>query len=209
MRCELTRPYPRVETETELSCGGSQNWFADRNFRLCGCGVVACADTLLYLRGREGLPQTEYIDYVNSLRRYFPLIPHRGIDGVRLAVGMNLCLRRAGLPVRAGWRVSRRGFWERLARMLADDLPAIVSIGPNFPRVWGKERLTLYRRTEEGGYEAAASTKAHFLTVLALDDEWMEVSSWGRRLWIRRADYERYMRAQGALLTNLLYLERR
>jgi hypothetical protein len=209
VRTELRGAYPAVEAGGKRSCGGSQNWFPDENFRRCGCGVIACADTLLYLRGRTELPQEEYMRYVNSLRRYFPLIPGRGIDGVRLAIGLNACFRRAGLPVRAGWSLSGRRFWDRLERMLADDLPAIVSIGPNFPRLWGRERVALYRRAEDGAYTEAERTHAHYLTALALDGEWMEVSSWGSRLSIRREEYERYMRAQGALMTNLLFLERR
>ena len=42
-----------------------------------------------------------------------------------------------------------------------------------------------------------------------LDETWMRVSSWGRELYIERAAYEDYMRAHGALFTNLLYLEKK
>lgn len=206
---ELKRPYPRIQYGETGSCGGNQGWFADGNFRRCGCGVVACADTLLYLRGRTGLPREEYIHYVNSLRKYFPLIPYRGIDGVRLAAGMNMCLRRASIPLRALWSASGRRFWDRLAAMLADDLPAILSIGPNFPRVWGAEELMLYRGAEDGGYVGAGRVKAHFLTATGLDGERIRVSSWGQELYIERAAYERYMRVSStALLTNLLQLRR-
>ena len=206
---ELKRPYPSVRNGEAGSCGGDQNWFADANFRRCGCGVIACADTLLYLRGQTALSRAEYMDYVNSLRRYFPLIPYRGIDGVRLAMGMNVCLRRAGLPLRAGWSASGRKFWDRLAAMLADDLPAVLSVGPGFPRVWSAEALTLYRRSEDGAYVEAGRARAHFLTATGLDGERIRVSSWGRELYIGRAAYERYMReSSAALLTNLLQLRR-
>ena len=206
---ELKRPYPCVQYGETGSCGGDQNWFADANFRRCGCGVIACADTLLYLRGRTALSREEYIDYVNSLRPYFPLIPYRGIDGMRLAMGMNLCLRREGLALRAGWSASGRLFWERLAAMLADNLPVVLSVGPNFPRVWGAEALALYRRAEDGGYVEAERVKAHFLTATGLDGERIRVSSWGKEFTIERAAYERYMRGSStALLTNLLQLRR-
>jgi len=208
VRTELKRPYPCVRTEGGVSYGGNQNWFPDENFRRCGCGVVACADTLLYLRDRRELTREEYFAYIASLRRYFPLIPRRGIDGVRLALGMNVCLRRFALPLRARWSVSGGRFWGRLERMLADDLPAVIAIGPNFPKLWGKERLMLYRRTAEGEYHASEQTRAHFLTATGLDGEWMRVSSWGRELYIRRAEYDRYMRTQGALFTNVLDLHR-
>ena len=206
---ELKRPYPHILDGETASCGGDQGWFADGNFRRCGCGVIACADTLLYLCGQTALPREEYINYVNSLRKYFPLVPHRGIDGVRLAIGMNVCLKRAALPLRAGWSASERQFWDRLAAMLADDLPAILSVGPNFPRIWGAEELPLYRRAEDGRYVGAGHARAHFLTATGLDDERVRVSSWGQELYIERAAYGRYMRTSSmALLTNLLQLRR-
>ena len=163
MRSELKRPYPAIRTGASLSCGGSQSWFPDENFRRCGCGVIACADVLLYLSGRTELTREEYFAHVAALRKYFPLIPRRGIDGVRLAVGFNLCARRLGVDVRAGWSASGAKFWDRLETQLENDLPAIISIGPNFPRVWGSERLPLYRKTEEG-FAEAERTKGHFLT---------------------------------------------
>lgn len=208
MRIELKRPYPMIRTGASLSCGGSQNWFPDKNFRRCGCGVIACADALLYLRGAGELPREDYINYVDSLRRYFPLIPGRGIDGIRLAVGFTLLARKNGVAVRAGWSASGTKFWGRLAAMLSDDLPAVVAIGPNFPRVWGKETLPLYQKTERGGHVERERTKGHFLTVIGLDEEWMEVSSWGRRLYLERRAYADYMRRQGSLFTNLMQIER-
>lgn len=210
MERELKRPYPRVWDGARLSYGGSQHWFAEETMRRCGCGVVACADALLYLTGRGELPMEEYRDYANHLRRYFPLIPRRGIDGVRLALGFNACLRGNGLPVRARWCASGERFWPRLSEMLDADLPAVVAIGPNFPRFWDAKTLTLYRETPEGGYAPDSATKAHFVTVTGLDEAWMRVSSWGRRLYVGRAAYERYMRERsGALFTNLLYLKRK
>lgn len=208
MQIELKRPYPRVRTDRGFSCGGSQNWFPNANFRACGCGVVACADTLLYLTGRGELGREEYTRYVNSLRRHFPLIPRHGIDGVRLAMGLNACLHEAGIPARACWRASAPRFWERLERQLADDLPGIIAIGPNFPRFWGTEELPLYR-ADGDAFTEAARTRAHFLAVTGLDGERMRVSSWGRELYIDRADYDRYRERHGALFTNLLQVEKK
>ena len=209
VRIELKHSWPAIRTGEALSCGGSQNWFADENFRLCGCGVIAAADTLLYLRGIRELPQKEYLRYVNQMRRFFPLIPHRGIDGIRLSLGLNRCLRKEGLRVSTRWSASGAPFWDRLERQLVDDLPAIVAVGPNFPKVWGTERLTLYRAEEDGSYVPAERTRGHFLTVIGMDETWLRVSSWGRELYIERRAYESYMRRNGALFTNLLRLERR
>lgn len=209
MRIELTRPWPRVRVGDRLSYGGNQQWFPDENFRLCGCGVIACADTLLYLTGRTEMTRDDYLRYVDSLRKYFPLIPRRGVDGVRLAVGFNACMRKNGMGVRAGWSASGTKFWNRLSAQLEHDLPAIIAVGPNFPRVWGMERLPLYCRTADETYAEAERTKGHFLTVTGLDDKWMRASSWGRELYIERGAYGSYMRRQGAVFTNLLSMEKK
>ena len=205
----LKRSYPSMRQGERGSFGGSQNWFADRTMQRCGCGVVACADVLLYLKGQSDLSRDEYLRYAASIRRYFPLIPGHGIDGLRLAWGLNRCLQKAGLPYRARWSASGKRFWERLTEMLGNDLPVILSIGPNFPRIWGKQKLRLFRRTEDGAYVLAESTRAHFVTVTGYDGEWLEISSWGRRLYISRQEYEQYMRGDStAVLSNLMYLKR-
>ena len=208
MEFALARPYPAVRTGQSLSYGGSQNWFPEESFRACGCGVIACADTLLYLTGRDVLAREDYLRYVAGLRRFFPLIPRRGIDGMRMALGLNLCLSRSGLPIRGRWSVSCEKFSRRLTEMLEDDLPVIMAVGPNFPKVWGTERLPLYRKTAEGAYAVAERTKGHFLTATGVDEEWIRVSSWGQKLYISRKDYDLYKKRYGALFSNLLLLRR-
>lgn len=204
----LKRRWPSVQGPGGPSCGGNQNWFPDANFRRCGCGVIACADTLLYLTGRETLSRQAYLDYVAGLRKYFPLIPGRGIDGLRLSAGMNLCLRRAGLPLRTRWCGSFRKFQPRLEELLTSDLPAVTAIGPNFPRFWGAERLPLYEKTPTGFVEVE-QVKAHFLTVTAAEGRWLTVSTWGRRLYLDRESMESYMRrVSSPLLTNVLYIQK-
>ena len=201
----LRRPYPRIIGPEGASCGGNQNWFSSKNFRRCGCGVIACADTLLYLSGRQEMNREAYLSYVEGLKKYFPLIPGRGIDGLRLALGMDLLLRREDRGLHARWCASGKRFWPRVEELLSADRPAILSVGPSLPRLWSGETVGLYSRKTDAA--PAERTRAHFLTAIALDGEWVEVSSWGRRLYIRRKELDAYRSGPGApLLTNLLYL---
>lgn len=204
----LKRPYIAVRDGTYASYGGSQQWLEGKSRQAAACGLIAAADVLLYLRGERELTREEYLAYLDSLRRYFPLIPYRGIDGVRLAVGLSRCLRAAGLPYRARWCASGEKLFARAEEMLERDIPVILSIGPNLPAFWRAEKLTLYRRTAEGAYLPAEATRAHFVTVTGLDGEYLRISSWGRQLFIRRTEYERYQRRYSAgVFTNLVYLE--
>jgi len=209
MEFSLSRPYLCVR-DRGASYGGSQMWFPSRNFQRCGCGVIACADMLLYLTGRTELTWQEYRDYVNQTERALPLLPGLGIDGLRLALGMNVCLHRAGIAKRARWCASGERFWRRAEELLRADVPVLLSVGPNLPRFWRRGELTFYRRLPNGTYAPANHTSAHFVVATGLDGEWMRISSWGEEYYVNRWEYDRYARERScALFTNLLYLDDR
>ena len=84
----------------------------------------------------------------------------------------------------------------------------MISIGPNFPLLWQKNELPLYRRTLEGTYVVDSRVKGHYVTVTALDEHRAEVSSWGRRLYIDRQEFDSYVKKHSIwLLCNILYIE--
>ena len=209
-RIELKRPYVRVYREGAPSYGGSQMWLERGRDRAAACGLIACADVLAYLRGETKFDEADYMAYLRRLRRYFPLIPYRGMDGVTLAVGMSRCLRREQPQLRAHWCVSGSRFFSRVEEMLRADIPAVISIGPNMPAFWGRHSVPLYRRDAAGAYREDTRTHAHYVTVTGLDGEWMRISSWGREYYVSRRQYEKYMRTQSfAAVTNLLHIEQR
>lgn len=157
----IQQPFVSVSTERGLSYGGSQGFSENKTMSHCGCGVVAALDWLLYLQKRDRpafvsfLPKTqepiekgEYTQLLQMLsRKYLPMFYPTGINGLVLAAGMNLLFLREHLPYKAIWRVTRKGLWEGMKDMLRRDLPVILSVGPNFPRLLsGKEKATLYQR---------------------------------------------------------------
>lgn len=90
----LKYPYISVTDGSRRSYGGDQGKSENATMRSCGCGVIAAADVLLYLSRLydcvrdAGLDPTgaisseEYEKLTGLLRRrYFPLIPHAGING--------------------------------------------------------------------------------------------------------------------------------
>ena len=59
----------------------------------------------------------------------------------------------------------------------------------------------------DGMPRAAASTHAHFLTVTGIDGEWLQVSSWGHRFFISRAEYEEYVtHSSNGLLSSIVHI---
>lgn len=219
----LKHPYIAVEKDGIISYGGSQTWSDGKVMRRCGCGVIGSMDILIYLSKyhsdcRSGdfpdellwdvIREEVYDKYSHRLsRRYMPLMPPVGMNGITLVLGLNLFFRRYKMPVYARWGVRRSELWNNIENMLSEDIPVILSIGPNFPRVWQKNKAALYEKHYDDHPHKAASTHSHFLTVTGIDDEWLQVSSWGRRFYISRREYEEYVsQHSNGILSSIVYI---
>lgn len=217
----LLHDYPAVERAGTRSYGGSQLWLSREDLRKCGCGAVAMTDLALYLTrhhgvtghaeaNRDPIALEDYDRLCSSLQQqYLTMIPPFGITGLTLAAGLNRWFRHRDVPLRASWGVRTCRLWQAVAQMLDQDLPVILAVGANFPFFWKKDRLIFYRRNAEGRYFPASGAKAHYVTVTAMDADWLKVSSWGKAYFIRKEEYLQYGRTRSLPLTNnLLWLEK-
>lgn len=221
MNGQLAHPYPSVGGLEEVpSCGGNQRLLRSPTLRKCGCGVVAGLDLARYIylnhsdmpsdffRGMPRHQQMSPLLYDICARRmqvhFLPVIPPIGTNGPALSLGLNRYFRQYGIPLTAHWGVAPEKLWYAAAEQLAQDLPVILSIGRPFPKFWSEKKVALYRNER-----VACRTNAHFVTILALDDTWAWVSSWGRMYAIRRSEFDRYRQKESnGLLCNLLVLRR-
>lgn len=222
----LQHPYISIALPHGKSYGGGQQHAFDAMLRRCGCGVVAAADLLLYLTRwhthgavdyfaglltDEPVPLPVYNALLRNLsRREFPMIPYAGINGVMLMAGMQLFFRRHGMPYTARWCLASGRLWERIEEMLRADIPVIMSVGPNFPLIWGDKCVRFYALSPAGGYVPASRAKAHYFTVTGLDGEWLRISSWGRRYYLRRREFEDYVKhTSTTIASNILLIARK
>lgn len=216
MEVRLLHPWPTVLEQDRTTWGGSQRLDPDPILRKCGCGVIAALDTLIYLHGHRpgfrqplfralslkmGVSGRAYHQWTADLRRkYLPLLPPLGLNGWMLSAGLNRYFRDNRLPLRARWGATR--LWETMEAQLAADLPVPLCIGTCLPG----RKLTLYVM-RDGLWKPGRTVSAHFVTVTAMDADWLTVSSWGRCYGIRRAEFDQYVRsASGPLLSNILVL---
>lgn len=220
----LSKPIVSVLHEGGATYGGSQRLFSDETMRRAGCGVIAAADLLLYLAlyhpgcvtaltgspESNAIPLAQYSRLCGSLRRrWLPVIPRLGKTGLDLALGLNAVFSHYRLPFRARWCAGHEKLFERVEEMLREDIPVIISAGQNFPLLWGKEYLRLYTRSADGAYRPCCGVKAHYMTVTAMDSQWLRVSSWGQEYHIRRSEYLSYSRLHSLSLTcNVLYVKK-
>ena len=213
---QLQSPYPQIHQTGTLSYGGSQMWSENEMVKKCGCGIVAAQDLLLYLQRKHGmLPNAPsplslkaYNEEVLHLNhRYFPLLPHLGLNGLMLTVGINRLFREKALPYQARWAFSGAKLWNRIREMLTNDIPVILSVGPNFPGIWENNCLDFYVKSRSGTYLRSTATKAHYVTATGIDEEWLRIPSWGREYFINRAAYMDYVRRHSTyLFSNILYI---
>lgn len=217
---QIRHHYISVSSEKRLSFGGSQMISKSKTMREVGCGVIAALDLLLYLCRFHGcecaffadaaedgvIDETEYDELAQKLsRRFFPMIPKLGINGLMLAGGLNLFFLRYSFPFRASWGMGSGKLFGQIEEMLSHDIPVILAIGPNFPRFWQKNKLTFYVAAPDGEMMAACSINAHYVTVTGLDERFLKISSWGREYYIDREEYLSYMRRHsGSIVSNIV-----
>ena len=213
----LRHEYISLERGGAGSYGGGQQWSADRTMNRCGCGVIAGLDLLLYMRrnlpdcgdipftaGENGqrIPDALYFSYADRLRAWLPLIPGHGINGLMLTAGLNLFFLRSRVPYSIRWGVLTGSLFDSIAHMLEDDLPVILAVGPNFPRFWHDDKLTFYTKQASGKYRPCGAAKAHYVIVTGMDDDWLRISSWGRKYYINRREYAAYGREHSLPILN-------
>lgn len=222
----LRHPFISIHHDGHDTYGGGQQHSRNTMVNKCGCGIIAATDTLLYLcRYHTGvmpppfrqldnpgpLPSPLYDDCILEMRHsFFPLIPYLGINGLMLMNGMERFFWKYHMPFSARWCFTRSGMWEKMEQMLLADIPVIMSVGPNFPVLWGKERTCFYVRTSSGSYHPASGARAHYYTVTGMDETWLRISSWGRLYYLNRAEFEQYVNRHSAgFISNILYIERK
>lgn len=223
MRFELRHPYIQVEDRGLPSYGGSQRKGRYTHMRRWGCGVIAGADLLFYLsRHHAGCkagifadaPSSGpvsidwYNDHIDELRRRFlPVIPYHGINGLALAFGLNCYFRKYDIPLRARWGIRAGKLWNRIDQLLADDIPVIFSIGQSFPRFWSKDKLGFYPAPDREHNQPAARTRAHYVTVTGADEQWLRISSWGKEYYINKTEFCDYVSQHSStILSSILNL---
>lgn len=217
-----------VQRPEGASYGGSQTWFSSPSIRGYGCGLIAAHDLLWYLERKESLTaQTDrhrsgeqlvsdsrsWEDYersVKRLHRLFPILPRLGINGLMLSAGLNLAFLLRRLPYRACWHVGYRNTGKEINRLLSQDIPVILSIGGNFPLIWKKDRLPLYKKTGDGIYIKSSSTRAHYITVTGIEHGWLRISSWGQEWYINWREYRNFAWIKSCpLFSNICYITRK
>ena len=209
---ELKHFYIQVHKDGKKSYGGNQAWSLDSTMKKNGCGVIAGADLILYLKKTDTgtIEEKKYLDFVQNMRRrYFPVIPGLGMPGWMLVLGLNRYFLKNHIPLMAFFGVRKRNFKKRIRTMLAHDIPVVLAIGPNFPLPLKRHKLAFYEKRGDK-YQEVCQTAAHFVTITGISNEWLKISSWGGQYYIRLSEYWEYVQKHSCpLVSNVIYVRKR
>lgn len=203
--------FVRVKKEQNTFFGGNQSWFRRTKDQEYGCGIIACANAIVCLNHKDcGAPlelvYEDYMELADKLaRRYFWVMPKLGLNGFTIAIGINLYFMLHKMPYFARWGTFSWNLWKRVAQMLEQKIPVLLAIGPGI-LPWRKSRLPLYVK-RNGTLVQAATTRAHYVMITGMDEEFITISSWGKRFLIRKTEYEEYVRKHSNyLFSNILVI---
>lgn len=206
-----------------------------------GCGTIATADFFLYLALRNTdyrTPETEIAlrggnaIYLENYESYVQVINNNytktrrflAVLGTRIAAVINEYCELYSFGFQAVWklRLTYYDMLDMMEDMLSQDIPVILSIGPNTPKLWGKKGIVFYTLREielpksdsapvkNPYYYKAAVTdvNSHYVTVTGVikDDVtnriMLRISSWGRQYYINYEEYWDYVDNVGGTFTS-------
>ncbi len=166
--------YVPVVRNSKTSYGGSQMWFPKSNWNSIehiihtyGCGTIATADMFLYLALQKKEYNTtltaialqdsmqilydNYLSYVLEVHnKYTKTKRYLAVLGPSLARAINNYSNQFTLGYVATWRwrLSYYEMLDQMESMLSQDIPVILSIGPNTPKLWGRHGISFYEHKE-------------------------------------------------------------
>ncbi len=176
--------YVPIVRNSKTSYGGSQMWFPKSNWNSIehiihtyGCGTIATADMFLYLALQKKEINTtvtaialqdsiqilydNYLSYVLEVHnKYTKTKRYLAVLGPSLARAINNYSNQFSLGYVATWkwRLSYYEMLDQIESMLSQDIPVILSIGPNTPKFWGRHGISFYEH-KEIQYQAAVPEK--------------------------------------------------
>ena len=215
--------------------GGSQMWFDETDYwgnmqdymiHYFGCGVIAFTDLIAYQEGYRSLYKSVEMDYIRTANDNLPIIGtgierennHYGIgpNGVSIVTAINSYYFVSGDSDKASWEWSLddKEMLEDIRIMLDEDVPVIMSLGPNFPDVLtGTSGIVFYKLYLPGDTDyintnsmeiyqfspsADKNVMGHYFTVTGIfkDDisgkTMLRISSWGSEYYIDYSAYRNY-----------------
>jgi hypothetical protein len=215
---------------TALALSNTMNWQTNSNAMNNDGGLQQPSYT-----NRNEINYPNYTSYVRLInKQYTRTLPVIAVIGPAIASALNSYSDLFDLGLKATWKLKLNYYdmYDLIEEMLQKDIPVILSIGPNTPKLWGKNGIPLYELCEINYQEPGSNSeeaakpyyykavkqdvKGHYVTVTGLikDDIssriMLSISSWGKKYYINYEEYRDYIDSTGGTFTSsLIYLKKR
>lgn len=233
--------YIRISHEAQTSYGGDQNWFPkdkwmnrDYLIHVWGCGIIAISDLFLYLAKNDRMYATGATDVARASRQILDWKDYQafvyyiyntvalplagGMSGFAVASSVRRYCIKYQIPMTIAWKgfLDDQQMLRAIRKMLKENLPVILSIGPNTPIVFRKKGIPLYTLSDSQELIPSIhhNVSAHFVTVTGViglkhKQVLLKVASWGGEYYMDYREYRAYVQEEGDTLTSsLLYLSK-
>lgn len=175
----ISEQYIRVKDGKQITMGGNQGWWKDRNDIICdyGCGVIAMCDlecTLYRRNSNNVMGRNEYINYVEKCfrgRYHFskmPIVRRLGLMPWSMCNGIRECCKaESGTMIEAKWGKNKNStdVMKNIIGMLEDGIPVVASYDCTL-----KGKGLPYYRYKEGMAELqeVGKMESHYFTILGI-----------------------------------------
>lgn len=224
--------YVKIKNMNLVSYGGNQSWCSSKKMQKVGCGVVAMADLTIYLAEQNPSMMTDAIrkiskpkglynkhDYLEYVRffyvHYVIMLMRKGMLGTALKHTMNRYFMLNDIGLKAKWKMfqSDDAMLNDICHLLRKNKPVILSIGPNRYNPFGKKGVRFYVEKDGALRDSMREpVHSHYVTVTGVTEikgnEYLVVSSWGKKYYINYKEYRHYVNTEGDKMTSgLLYIQ--
>lgn len=227
----VNKDYVKIKNMNIVSCGGNQAWCKTKRMQKAGCGVIALADISIYLAEQNPNMMTEairriskpnglynkndYLEYVKFFYSRFVIhMMYKGMNGISLKYAMNRYFLLNDIGLKASWKIflSDEKMMKDIRHLIRKNKPVVLSIGPNIPKLWGKEGVAFFvNKDGELKESLKKKVKSHYVVVIGVTEikgeEYLVVSSWGKEYYINYKEYRNYIKHHGDRITSsILYI---
>jgi len=167
--------------------------------------------------GDSAVPGTgAYRDFLDSLNGTYAKVRRvLGLNGFSMARGFNSYAKMNRMPFRAKWGVRKKDILTDIRRMLSEDIPVVLSVGPNLVPGRKNPGVNFYP-AEDKTRSQSVRVLDHYVTVTGVEKEddkiFLQIYSWGKMYLVDFDEYMRYIKSQppliGSLVTSILCVTR-
>lgn len=187
--------YLKIRTENGEIYGGNQSMFS-KNIKRSGCGMIASCDTVLFVKGKKSVDESEYRRIIENSGFYRRRLRPFGIPTGFICRYLASCLDGRKFLFIPARRLSRESMEKHFTDSIGAGIPVIVRVGFN-----GKKfrcRIT----NPVNGRQSESKISWHYITVTGCENGSVFFSTWGKQGEAELSELHRHLGVLGGIIVS-------